>query len=300
MRKQWLIILLTFLVAGTVLAGETISNTVLHSGMDRTYDVYVPDSYDGETPAPLLIALHPSGADGEMMASISGLNELADEKGFIIAYPEGPYGYWDYGAGLPEWADVEGVLDDPGYVVGLVNVMKGEYAIDPLRVYVLGYSNGGRMAYRSGCDLAGTVAAIGVVAATISSEVVKTCEPGKHISVVYLQGTDDQVIPWEGKPLYMPDGMYIADALSAVDTFQFWAAQNDCESEPEFSQLDANPGDARSVQRGVYIDCADETSVAFYAFTGAGHSWTLDENVNTAALIWDFFEQNSLLEAPEQ
>ncbi len=286
------------LIAGTAAAGETTSHTVLHSGMDRTYELFVPEGYDGETPMPLVIALHPSGADGEMMASITGLDALADEKGFIVVYPEGPYGYWDYGAGLPEWAEVDGVLDDPGFIAGLIDVLTSEYVIDTARVYVLGYSNGGRMAYRAGCDLAGSVAAIAVVAATISEDITRSCEPGKHVSVIYLHGTDDPVIPWEGKPLYMPDGSYIADALSAFDTFQFWAAQNDCEGQPELSQqADANPNDRRSVQRGVLTDCADETEVAFYAFTGGGHTWTLDASIDTTALIWHFFEQHPPVEA---
>lgn len=253
------------------------------------YRLYVPASYDGSAAVPLVIALHPSGGNGEVMANITGLNKLAEQEGFIVAYPEGPYQYWDYGADLKEWEKVEGVLDDPGFVAAVIDALTATYNIDPARLYAVGYSNGARMAFRLGCDLGGKLAAIGAVAATISDDITGACAPDTPISVIYMHGTEDGVTPWDGKPLYMPDGMFIATALSAYDTAVFWATHNGCNPLPLLSLNDANPNDSRSVRRAEYSDCDRDTEVAFYGFTGAGHTWSLDSSIDTTQVIWDFF-----------
>lgn len=287
--KLILIGLMLLLGISQAATAQNSAETLTHDGLERTYRLYVPTTYDDATAVPLVIALHPSGGNGELMASITGLDELAESENFIVAYPEGPYQYWDYGADLPEWEKVEGVLDDPGFVAALIDSLNSSYSIDPARIYVLGYSNGARMAFRMGCDLGDKLAAIGAVAATISDDITGACSAENPVSVIYLHGTQDNVTPWAGKPLYMPDGMFIATALSALDTAVFWATQDGCNEKPLLSQSDANPNDSRSVQRAEFYDCDADTSVTFYGFTGAGHTWSLDSSIDTTRLIWDFF-----------
>jgi polyhydroxybutyrate depolymerase len=268
---------------------QDTAETLTHDGLERTYRLHVPSSYDDATAVPLVIALHPSGGNGEVMANITGLNDVAEIENFIVAYPEGPYQYWDYGADLDEWEKVEGVLDDPGFVAALIDSLAASYTIDPARIYAVGYSNGARMAFRMGCDLGDKLAAIGAVAATISDDISSACNSDNPVSVIYLHGTEDSVTPWDGKPLYMPDGMFIATAFSAYDTAVFWATKNICNPKPLLSQNDANPNDSRSVQRAEFYECDGDTSVTFYGFTGAGHTWSLDSSIDTTRLIWDFF-----------
>jgi len=191
MLGKWLpTLLLAFLMVYPAWAGES-SETLTHDGLERTYRLYVPGSYDGSTPVPLVIALHPSGGDGAIMAGITGFDNLAEGESFIVAYPEGPYQYWDYGA----------------------------------------------------------------VAATISDDITDACSADNSVSVIYLHGTHDSVIPWKGKPLYMPNGTFIATALSAYDTAVFWATHDECNPQPLLSQNDADPNDNRSVQRAEFSDC---------------------------------------------
>jgi hypothetical protein len=46
-------------------------------------------SYDPSKPAPLLISLHPAGTWPAVEMHISRWNELADQHGFLLVYPEG-------------------------------------------------------------------------------------------------------------------------------------------------------------------------------------------------------------------
>ena len=58
-------------------------------GRKRTYHVHVPPQYHPQTPAPLVLALHGATMTGPLMAWFSGLDEKADEAGFLAVYPNG-------------------------------------------------------------------------------------------------------------------------------------------------------------------------------------------------------------------
>src|SRR5687767_5796404 len=87
--------------------------TVEHDGLDRSVWMYVPLSYDSDEPMPLVIVLHPAGGGAQGMAALSNFNEYAEEIGFIALYPEGYYGYFDYGAGYPSWENAPDLVNDP-------------------------------------------------------------------------------------------------------------------------------------------------------------------------------------------
>ena len=264
---------------------------VTHDRRERAYYVYTPTGYEVLTPLPLLIALHPSSTSGAAgMASLTGFNEIAERENFITVYPIGPNGYWDYGAGLPQWDGVGDALDDPGYLTKVLDEVTADYAIDTQRIYAAGFSNGARMAFRLACDHADRLAGIAAVAATISDEVTTACSTENHVSVFFMHGTGDRVIPWEGKPLHIGD-LFISTALSAPETAHFWAELNGCSMEPTIEQLpDSAPDDRLSIRRDVYSDCADATEVAFYRMVNGGHWWFQTPDFNVSEVIWSFFE----------
>ena len=51
-------------------------------------------------------------------------------------------------------------MDDSAYLSALIDQIKGTYAVDARRVYLVGHSNGGYMAYRMACDHADQLTAI--------------------------------------------------------------------------------------------------------------------------------------------
>lgn len=289
-RLITLVLLMMTLMSAALVQAETISEQITHDGRVRDYLLYVPDSYTPDTPMPLLIALHPAGGGAAGMAAITGFNEIAEREGFIVLYPIGPYEYWDYGANLPAWSEVVGVLDDPGYIEAALDQVMGAYSIDSARVYAVGYSNGARMAYRLGCDLHDRIAAIATVAATISDEITAACPADARVSVFFMHGTADSVIPWRGKPLHL-GSLFIANALSAPSTAQFWAARNGCYmSAVRTDEPDADPTDRVTMQRDTYSSACDHgTEVVFYRVNNGGHGWTNADNFPTSETIWAFF-----------
>lgn len=262
---------------------------VTHENRQRAYYVYTPTGYDGSTPIPLVLVLHASGGSAESIARLTGFNSIAEREGFLAIYPIGPYGYWDYGAGLGNWTQVDGVLDDPGYVTSVLDQVTAEYNVDSARIYAVGFSNGARMAYRLGCDLGNRLAAIAAVAATISDEITGNCPDESYVSVLFVHGTGDHVIPWHGKPLHIGE-IFISTALSAPATAAFWAEHNQCANEPESEALpDSDPNDQFSIRRDTYAGCEFETEVVFYRMINGGHEWFRRDDFDTTETVWSFF-----------
>jgi poly(hydroxyalkanoate) depolymerase family esterase len=114
------------------------------------YRVFVPASVRGGGAGkgvPLVVALHGGNDSIEDTATVSGWNTLADQHGFVVAYPQedpdnGRLGIWN-------WSSVarQGREDRAASLVALVTrKVMGRYAVDRRRVMVAGISAGAGMA----------------------------------------------------------------------------------------------------------------------------------------------------------
>jgi polyhydroxybutyrate depolymerase len=239
---------------------------------DRTYELYVPASYSDGQPAPLLLVLHGAGGTGARSQGWLGLDELAEENGFIVAYPDGLANNWDFGNGLPTRTGTPYRVDDVGFLVWLVDEIGKDYTIDRERVFAAGMSNGALMAYRLACEAPETFAAIAAVAAPVYVPAVRGCED-TPVSVLFIHGTEDPILSWER--VLTRNGQVIG--LSAFDTFAFWSRHNGCSQDVDDIHAEAlpdtDPDDGSTVRHLALTDCADGTEVQFYGIEGGGHTW---------------------------
>lgn len=74
--------------AGLLAPGEYV-RIVQVDGHERSYLVHVPPQYAPGTPMPIVSAFHGGGPNARNIIIFSGLNEKADQAGFIVVYPEG-------------------------------------------------------------------------------------------------------------------------------------------------------------------------------------------------------------------
>lgn len=104
--------------------------TVKSGGRNRTFHLCVPASAGpADRPAPLLLLLHPSGADGSYL--VKHWRELAEREGILLAGPEA--------ANRQTWS---APVDGPDFLRDVVEAVRSRHAVAVRRVYLFGYSAG--------------------------------------------------------------------------------------------------------------------------------------------------------------
>ncbi|HEU5205469.1 MAG TPA: alpha/beta fold hydrolase [Candidatus Limnocylindrales bacterium] len=195
-------------------------------GGDRPVTVHIPASYDAKRLAPLLILLHGYSTSGEEHERYFKLGPAAEARGFVYASPDGTMDrqgnrFWNATDTCCDFDD-SGV-DDVAYLADVIAEIQANLSIDPKRIYVLGHSNGGFMAYRLACDEADVIAAIvSLAGATYADPAL--CAPSTPVSVVQIHGTADDTIKYEGGTIPGSPPYPGAEA-----TAQTWAAYDGCE-----------------------------------------------------------------------
>jgi len=266
-------------------------------GMDRAYNVYIPESYLSTTaPTALVIVLHGANGTGVLAEQQTGFSALADEFGFIAAYPDGINGYWNDGRPAAIDSRIDPAVSDSAYLLGVITFLQSTLSIDPARVYVTGYSMGGMMALRAGCELGERVAAVASVASTMPEYVTPYCDVAAPLPVLFMVGTDDRIVPWTGSPR---SGIGYMSAFNSLD---YWARHNGCTDDADVLALpDSDPDDRIIGIVSRHNACAGGASATLFGFVFGGHTWPGHRNpmgvdpglvaydVDGTQVIWDFF-----------
>ncbi len=268
----------------------------------RGYHVHIPPNYDREKPAPVVLIFHGAVMNGPMMLLFSGLNEKADQAGFIAVYPNGTgaaqlFLVWNAG-GTGRILD-DKRPDDVAYVDALLDDLATVVNVDPNRVYATGMSNGGMMCYRLAAELSGRIAAIAPVAGTMA---VKNCNPKRPVPVMHFHGTKDKLVRFEG-PRVKLSGLALYKSVD--ETIKTWVEKNGCPDEPGVVELPDTADDGTAVTRKTFGPGKDGAEVVLFVIDGGGHTWPgrrppikylgkSTKDISANDLIWEFFQKHPM------
>jgi polyhydroxybutyrate depolymerase len=249
-------------LAGTTVAGHT----VLVGGTARTFRTIFP-----ERPAamrlPLLIVLAGRGEGGWTAVRTTGFLPLARSGRAALAYPDGIGRSWDAGGGCCGVAGRQGT-PDTALVAAVAAGAERALPIDPARVYLAGYSNGGKLAYAAACadpDRYAGVATYGAVPLTACT--------GRTRPLPFLlaAGVRDPILPFGGAPHAHPPTLGVPAAAAGL------VAHDRCVTTPQRS----SSGPATLTR---WTGCAGGTSVELAVYPAADHGWP----PSVAGLMWTF------------
>ncbi len=282
--------LLSFLFLSTfsLSAQQTITATMMHDGEERSYILYIPAIYDGNTAVPLLLNLHGYTSDANSQMIYGDFRPESNTYGFIIVAPDGLVDdqgstHWNAGWGTG--------VDDIGFISALIDQISMDYSINQDRVYSTGMSNGGFMSYYLACNLSDKIAAIASVTGTMGVGQIGTCNPSHQIPTMQIHGTSDNVVPYNG------DGLWMEPIPNVVD---HWVSFNNTDTSPSLTDLqDVVMTDGSTVEHYVYANGDNGATVELYKVLNGGHTWpgsiiTLpgtNLDFDASEKVWEFFNK---------
>jgi polyhydroxybutyrate depolymerase len=276
----------------------TYEQTIEHGGYNRAYRLHIPPQYNATRVLPLVFVLHGGAGTGAQIERYSGFSRVADEKGFVIAYPDGVNRGWNDGRESERVSTRSGHVDDVGLIGSLIDHLARRMRIDPLRVYATGISNGGFLSHRVGMELSDRVAAIAPIAGTLGENLVPRFEPKHPVAVLHIHGTQDRFVPYEGGEVVARGGT----SISAPRIAEMWAKANGCATPARTEQLpDRDPNDGTRIRADSYASCRLGATVTLLTIVGGGHTWpgrparllgATTRDIDGAHAVWEFFEQH--------
>jgi poly(hydroxyalkanoate) depolymerase family esterase len=132
----------------------------------RPYFVYTPVGYQVGTAVPLVVMLHSCGQTPSDFAGGTQMNQLANQKQFIVVYPQQTM--VNNVSACWKWFDASNQVrgsGEPAIIAGIVQAVvqnTSHWTIDSHRIYVAGLSAGAAMAVIMGATYPDIFAAIGV------------------------------------------------------------------------------------------------------------------------------------------
>lgn len=280
-----------------------IQETITSEGLQREFYIHVPKNYDHSAKVPVVICFHGGFGLGTRMDALTGFDQISDDNGFLLVYPQGINRHWNDGRNI----DGHDRFNDAQFVMDMLTYLENRWNVDPNRVYLTGISNGGFFAQYMCLLIPERIAACASVAATLPDIVYNTRKPLKPMSVMYILGMSDPLLPYRGGPIHYKSFHDRGNVVSAADATQFWVKGNRCQPVPRTIDLpDVDPNDGTRVKYAQFSGGRKNSEVVVYGIEGGGHTWPggkqylsestvgkTSRDLNASQAIWDFFKNHS-------
>jgi len=207
------------------LLGEFSQHNLTIHEQTRRFAVYRPTELP--TQAPVIFFLHGSGSsgDGVRRAAAYEFDLLADQRKFLLVYPEGFEHHWNDCRASADYSANTRNIDDPAFFNAMIRYLRDHYAISTRHVFVAGWSNGGHMAYRLALEEPQHFAGVAAIGANLPVVENLDCEPSNTaISVAMFNGTTDPINPYYGGTVKVVGNASRGEVRASRTTMDYWLA----------------------------------------------------------------------------
>lgn len=269
-----------------VLPGMFTSHSYSNAAGTRAYKLYVPAtsaSDVAQAPRPLVVMLHGCTQSPDDFAAGTRMNALADQLGFLVAYPAQTAR--DNGSKCWNWFRAEDQRNgrgEPSLIAGIVAAIAADHGIDPHRVFVAGLSAGAAMAVILGQTYPDVFAAIGAHsglpygAAHDMPSAFAAMQGGSSTATAKRTAVSASAIKRPSVPtiVFHGDADRTVNERNGIDIVQD-ATASGTPATPLHEH--ATPGtveDGRAYTRTVFTDAASRPRAEYWRIHGAGHAWS--------------------------
>ncbi len=256
--------------------GQWLAANYANSAGIRAYKLYVPSGHHGQ-PMPLVVMLHGCTQDPDDFAVGTRMNFLAEEMGFLVAYPAQAGNAnvskcWNWFQPAHQERD----QGEPSLIAGITRQVMAGYQVDGRRVYVAGLSAGGAMAAIMATTYPDLYMAVGVhsgLAAGAAHDLPSA------IAAMQKGGQSGQLVSGHTIPLILFHGDRDAtvhpanadDLLRQRLTGKPVAADM---AAPSVTKSQGRVADGRAYTCETYRDTSGQVVAEQWTIHGAGHSWS--------------------------
>lgn len=182
-----------FALIGGLLVGVLGLSVPAYSDTNRTigsreYAVYIPD---GTGPFSLIIGLHGGFGTIQEFNASTYISTAGVKRGYVVAIPQGMGKSWNVGDCCGPASQLG--VDDIGFLLSIINDVSNITAIDKSKVFLMGHSNGGGLAYRFATEHPELIAGVGVQSTSLGIYV-----PTKPANIFHIHGTADTNVSYYG------------------------------------------------------------------------------------------------------
>jgi polyhydroxybutyrate depolymerase len=255
----------------------------------RQYYLYVPDSLNAGVP--LVFVLHGYTGSAVSIMNYTDMNYIADEKGFVVCYPQGlidEWGnsFWNVGYAFHQ----NETVDDVAFLTALAQYLQMQYTLSSYNTFSAGMSNGGEMSYMLACQSNNVFKGIASVAGIMFESFYNTCDPCPT-NIFEIHGTQDDINWWNGDSNNEGGwGPYIG----VEEGIDFWVGINNCTQTIIDTLPNIDLSDDSIVITEKHIEGVNSKEVWLYKIMNGGHDWPGvwgNMDINAGVEILDFFSQ---------
>jgi polyhydroxybutyrate depolymerase len=287
MRNYFLILLGLF--SSFLSKSQLVSDSLLIDGHYRSFHYQQPNGI--KNGASLLFALHGSGGNGKgVVNGTKKLAQKASQENVLLVYPDGCKNYWnECRKAATSAANVENINEE-AFFAALIDYFKNKHAINEKQVFAVGTSGGGHMCYKLALTMPDRIRAITAIIANLPTPDNLDCTEGKiAVPVLIINGTSDEVNPYEGGVVQVDTGVYLGKVRSTDQTLQYWATLAGYQQKPKKELLpDTDPQDGKTIERYTYQQKGKPEVVLLKVISGK-HDYPNDIDVYEEA--WAFFKR---------
>jgi polyhydroxybutyrate depolymerase len=227
------------------------ARSITVNGTARTFELWLPPSYDRNRAYPLVFAFHGAGGNGRLAQSYFGIQQAAGSNA-IVVYPDGLSRN-----GSTSWG-VYGsdATTDFAFVDAMASTLRDSLCVDANRIFATGHSYGGYFSNALGCARGKLLRAIAPVA---GGGPYVTCDGGQ-VAAWLEASTDDPVVAYS----------------NGVSSRDHWLSANHCGSTSHAV------GPSTCVE---YDGCDAGNPVRWCSESTLGHNWPS----YAGQAIWSFF-----------
>ena len=303
--KRIIAFLLCSLCCMQVFPGNPEVKKLLSGEYEREYLLYVPEKYNENNPAGLIVCLHGFNRTMNDFFNDYNMAELAEHLNLIVLAPQAlpekgqdvintfeliknanvnlPLGLnavWGCGLqvkvelGMHYDVTLNAGIDDVAFINRIISETESHYNIVPENKFIFGTSMGGYMSYQyalyHGNDLSGLINICGSMGTGIRKP-----DANVQLPICDFHSVDDEVVPYTGTTEYVIFDLLNIKAKVTLcqgkeEVIKNWVVKNGANADPIVENLSYPSTTGNSVTKYTY---AGENEVIHYKMKGSLHSY---------------------------